>query len=97
MARRPDITQRFGNRVRELRQRAGFSQEEFAAQCDLDRTYISGIERGTETSAYFCGAGHQAEISTAGRRTFTGRVLQAFSQLIAGILFGFWVNLAISK
>jgi transcriptional regulator with XRE-family HTH domain len=47
MVRRTEITKRFGARVRELRQRAGLSQEEFAAQCDLDRTYISGIERGT--------------------------------------------------
>jgi transcriptional regulator with XRE-family HTH domain len=46
MARRTQITTRFGDRVRELRQRAGFSQEEFAAECNLDRTYISGIERG---------------------------------------------------
>jgi transcriptional regulator with XRE-family HTH domain len=46
MARQADITQRFGKRVRDLRQKAGISQEEFAARCDLDRTYISGIERG---------------------------------------------------
>jgi transcriptional regulator with XRE-family HTH domain len=37
---------RFGGRVRELRQAAGLSQEAFAERCDLDRTYISGIERG---------------------------------------------------
>jgi transcriptional regulator with XRE-family HTH domain len=36
----------FGERVRELRNKRGLSQEEFAAQCRLDRTYISGIERG---------------------------------------------------
>ena len=46
MPRRTEITKRFGDRVRELRQRVGLSQEEFAAECDLDRTYISGIERG---------------------------------------------------
>jgi transcriptional regulator with XRE-family HTH domain len=51
MERRPDITTRFGNRVRQLRQRAGLSQEEFAARCDLDRTYISGIERGKRNVA----------------------------------------------
>jgi transcriptional regulator with XRE-family HTH domain len=37
---------RFGARVRELRQLAGLSQEAFAWRCGLDRTYISGIERG---------------------------------------------------
>jgi len=51
MARRTDITRRFGKRLRELRQRAGISQEAFAAKCDLDRTYISGIERGKRNVA----------------------------------------------
>ena len=36
----------FGQRVRALRNKRGLSQEEFAALCRLDRTYISGIERG---------------------------------------------------
>lgn len=36
----------FGDRIRSLRTKRGFSQEEFAARCSLDRTYISGIERG---------------------------------------------------
>jgi transcriptional regulator with XRE-family HTH domain len=46
MADEPDILSRFGNRVRELRSAAGLSQEAFAGKCDLDRTYIGGIERG---------------------------------------------------
>ena len=37
--------------MRQLRQRAGLSQEAFAAKCDLDRTYISGIERGQRNVA----------------------------------------------
>jgi transcriptional regulator with XRE-family HTH domain len=41
-----DITSRFGQRVREMRKANELSQEEFAAECGLDRTYISGIERG---------------------------------------------------
>jgi transcriptional regulator with XRE-family HTH domain len=41
-----DVLERFGHRVRELRLKTGFSQERFADQCQLDRTYISGIERG---------------------------------------------------
>lgn len=40
------ITTLFGRRLRELRKTRGFSQEEFAAHCGLDRTYIGGIERG---------------------------------------------------
>ena len=36
----------FGKRVRELRKAKEMSQKEFASLCGLDRTYISGIERG---------------------------------------------------
>lgn len=41
-----DILEKFGKRVRERRTALGLSQEAFAAKCNLDRTYISGIERG---------------------------------------------------
>ncbi len=43
---RQDSLLLFGLRVRELRSEKGISQEELAALTDLDRTYISGIERG---------------------------------------------------
>ena len=36
----------FGSTVRRLRLEQGFSQEEFADHCGLDRTYIGGVERG---------------------------------------------------
>jgi len=36
----------FGLRIKELRSKASLSQEALAAECELDRTYISGIERG---------------------------------------------------
>ena len=36
----------FGQRVKKLRQQAGMSQETVADKCGLDRTYVSGIERG---------------------------------------------------
>lgn len=42
---------RFGQRVRALRQERGLSQEGFAAECDLDRTYVGGIERGERNLA----------------------------------------------
>jgi ribosome-binding protein aMBF1 (putative translation factor) len=45
MGKRADILERFGQRVRELRKEQGYSQESFAAACELDRTYIGGIER----------------------------------------------------
>ena len=46
MPKDPDILVRFGERVRELRKKAGLSQEQFAERCELDRTYVGGIERG---------------------------------------------------
>ena len=36
----------FGKHVRELRTEQGYSQESFAQECGMDRTYIGGIERG---------------------------------------------------
>lgn len=35
-----------GTRVRELRVAKGWSQEHFAHLANLDRTYVSGVERG---------------------------------------------------
>ncbi len=35
-----------GKRIRALRNETGLSQEDFAKKCDLDRTYISDVERG---------------------------------------------------
>ncbi|MBD9663212.1 transcriptional regulator with XRE-family HTH domain [Variovorax paradoxus] len=40
------LSVRFGKRLRELRKERGLSQEDFAARCGLDRTYVSGMERG---------------------------------------------------
>ncbi|MBQ1749905.1 MAG: helix-turn-helix transcriptional regulator [Lachnospiraceae bacterium] len=39
----------FGKRVAELRRNAGYSQEQFAFKCDVDRTYIGTIERGEKS------------------------------------------------
>ena len=41
----------FGARVRQLRLQAGFSQEAFALEIGLDRTYMGGIERGERNVA----------------------------------------------
>jgi transcriptional regulator with XRE-family HTH domain len=40
------IKMAFGQRVRELRLRRDLSQEALAGLCELDRTYIGGVERG---------------------------------------------------
>ena len=44
--REEQIQEHFGERVRELRKQKGLSQESLALACDLDRTYIGGVERG---------------------------------------------------
>ena len=36
----------FGKKVKELRKQKGVSQEALALLCDLDRSYIGGVERG---------------------------------------------------
>jgi transcriptional regulator with XRE-family HTH domain len=41
-----DITPYVGPAFRQLRERAEISQEELAFRAGLDRTYVSGIERG---------------------------------------------------
>ena len=40
------IKQLIGQRIRLMRNRAGYSQESFAKICGLDRTYIAGVELG---------------------------------------------------
>ena len=40
------ITQKFGKRVRELRLQSNMSQERFALQIDMDRTYLASVESG---------------------------------------------------
>jgi transcriptional regulator with XRE-family HTH domain len=40
------IQRQFGARVRTLRKQKGLSQEALALACQLDRTYIGGVERG---------------------------------------------------
>jgi len=42
----------FGNRLRKLRVEKGFSQEKFADLTQLDRTYVSGLERGKRNPSY---------------------------------------------
>lgn len=48
---RSQILKRFGAMIRQLRQRAGLSQEKLADAAGLDRTYVGGIERGERNVA----------------------------------------------
>lgn len=45
------IRKQFGNRVRELRKARGYSQESFAHECDIHRTYMGDVERGERNIA----------------------------------------------
>jgi transcriptional regulator with XRE-family HTH domain len=40
------VKQRFGARLRELREASDMTQEDVAFAAGLDRSYLSGIERG---------------------------------------------------
>ena len=51
MPKSPDITERLGQKVASLRKKRNLSQEDLAELCQLDRTYISGIERGKRNVA----------------------------------------------
>ena len=42
----PKTLARLGQRIRELRKAAGWSQEHFAHECEIDRSYMGVIERG---------------------------------------------------
>lgn len=46
-----DILKRLGNRIRKIRKERNLSQERLALICELDRTYIGGIERGERNVA----------------------------------------------
>ena len=41
-----DIRQRLGRHIRRLREREGWSQEDYADRAGIHRTYVSDIERG---------------------------------------------------
>ena len=40
------ITEKVGNRIRELRNETGLSQEKFALKIGMDRTYFASVELG---------------------------------------------------
>ena len=46
MPKRDKTLTEFGRNVSRLRSDAGLSQDKLAEKADLDRTYLSGIERG---------------------------------------------------
>lgn len=45
------IKEELGNRIRELRQNTGLSQEKFALKIGMDRTYFATVEAGKRNIA----------------------------------------------
>lgn len=41
-----NIKKKFGMKIKQIREESNFSQENLAFKANLDRTYISSIERG---------------------------------------------------
>lgn len=48
---KPPILVAFGQVVREQRKAKGYSQEAFADICEIDRSYMGGVERGERNLA----------------------------------------------
>lgn len=45
------ITEQLGSRIQELRKKNGLSQEKFALQIGMDRTYFASVEAGKRNIA----------------------------------------------
>jgi transcriptional regulator with XRE-family HTH domain len=47
-----DLLKQLGQRIRELRNQKGWSQEEFADVCGVHRTYMGHLERGEKNLSF---------------------------------------------
>jgi len=47
-----DFNKELGKRIRQRRKEIGVSQEELALLADIDRSYVSGIERGARNVSF---------------------------------------------
>ena len=67
-----DLLRAFGDRVRSLRRKRNWTQEDLAAKADMDRTFIADIERGKRnlTLAYIAGLAAAFDLTLA--RLFSG-------------------------
>ncbi len=41
-----DVLKELGKRIRQRRKALGWSQERFALEAEIDRSYVGGVERG---------------------------------------------------
>lgn len=51
MRKKHPVLVKIGKKIRELRKERGYSQEAFAYEVGLDRTYIGSVERGERNLA----------------------------------------------
>jgi transcriptional regulator with XRE-family HTH domain len=65
MSHRHRTLTQFGLNVRRRREAIGLSQEALAEKAELDRTYISGIERGTRNPTILSAARVAAALKTS--------------------------------
>ena len=58
-----DVRPLVGQNLRRLRLEKGWSQEELAFRSDVDRTYVSGVERGVRnpTCSFYLSSGMRLE------------------------------------
>lgn len=68
-----DILERFGQRLRQLRKVQGFSQEGFALECGLDRSYVGAVERG------------ERNLSLRNIQTIAAKLNMTISELFNGV------------
>lgn len=61
-----------GNRLRNFRTTKGFSQETLAEMTGLDRTYISGLERGKRNPSFLILQKLSRVLSISPNQLFTG-------------------------
>lgn len=53
LKRKEEVQKKFGKRLAELRDHKNITQEKFAFELDVDRTYISYIERGKRNPSLY--------------------------------------------
>ncbi len=51
MKKKITILAKIGKQIRSLREDSGLSQEDFAAEAGMDRSYMGGVERGERNLA----------------------------------------------
>lgn len=81
------ITKELGNRIRELRQQTGLSQEKFALKIGMDRTYFASVEAGKRNIAII-----NIKKIADGLNVSLSELSKGFSDLIYAYTHPYWRN-----